>query len=63
MEAILRYIARAFQPGDRYTEREVNEILEKYHRDTATLRRELIGAGLLERSSGGREYWRVVEQS
>ncbi len=63
MEAISRYIARAFQPGDRYTEREVNEILENYHHDTATLRRELIGAGLLDRSSGGREYWRVVKQS
>jgi predicted transcriptional regulator len=63
MEAILRYVTRAFQPGDRYTEREVNEILENYHQDTATLRRELIGAGLLERSAGGREYRRVVEQS
>jgi DNA-binding transcriptional ArsR family regulator len=63
MEAILKYVTRAFQPGDRYTEREVNEILENYHQDTATLRRELIGAGLLERSAGGREYRRVVEQS
>ena len=63
MEAILRYVTRAFQPGDRYTEREVNEILENYHQDTATLRRELIGAGLLERSAGGREYRLVVEQS
>lgn len=63
MEAILRYVTRAFQPGDRYTEREVNEILENYHQDTATLRRELIGSGLLERSAGGREYRRVVEQS
>jgi len=60
LEAILEYVVRAFQPGNRYTELEVNEILAKYHQDTATLRRELIGTGLLERSFGGREYWRTA---
>lgn len=63
LEAILRYIVKEFQPGERYTEQEINQILVKYHQDSATLRRELIGTGLLERSSGGREYWRAEVQS
>ncbi len=63
LEAILRFIAKEFKSGERYTEQEVNQILVKYHQDTASLRRELIVAGLLERSSGGREYWRAEVQS
>ena len=61
LEAILGYISQDFESGTRYNERKVNEILEKYHPDTATLRRELIGAGILARSSGGKEYWRSEE--
>ena len=61
LEAILGYISQDFESGTRYNERQVNEILEKYHPDTATLRRELIGAGILARSSGGKEYWRSGE--
>lgn len=61
LEAILGYISQDFESGTRYNERQVNEILEKYHPDTATLRRELIGAGILARSSGGKEYWRSEE--
>lgn len=61
LEAILGYISQDFESGTRYNERQVNEILEKYHRDTAILRRELIGAGILARSSGGKEYWRSEE--
>jgi predicted transcriptional regulator len=57
LEAILRYVSRDFEQGVHYSERQVNEILGRYHNDTATLRRELIGAEILARSSGGREYW------
>ena len=56
MEAILRYIVKAFKIGKRYTEKQVNEILGGYHEDTASLRRELIGYSLMKRESG--EYWR-----
>lgn len=58
LEAILRYVSQDFKQGVHYNERQVNEILGRYHHDTASLRRELIGAGILARSSGGREYWR-----
>jgi hypothetical protein len=59
LEAILRYVVQAFEMDKRYSEKRVNEILSKYHEDTATLRRELIGYGLMQREGGGGEYWRV----
>lgn len=61
LEAVLRYVVKAFQPGKRYSERKVNEILGRYHEDTATLRRELVGYHLMEREGGGGAYWRVEE--
>ncbi|MCK6539378.1 MAG: metalloregulator ArsR/SmtB family transcription factor [Anaerolineales bacterium] len=59
LDAILRYVVKSFEVGKRYSEKRVNEILSKYHEDTATLRRELVGAGLMQREGGGGEYWRV----
>jgi hypothetical protein len=61
LEAVLRYISRSFEPGAHYNEKQVNEILERFHPDTATLRRELVGARLLERHPGGGDYWRKEE--
>lgn len=58
LDAILRHVVKSFDAGKRYSEKGVNEILSKYHEDTATLRRELVGAGLMEREGGGGEYWR-----
>jgi predicted transcriptional regulator len=59
LDAILRYVVKAFDMGKRYSEKQVNEILARYHEDTATLRRELVGSGLMQREGGGGEYWRV----
>ncbi len=53
LEAVLRYIVQAFEPGKRYSERKVNEILSRYHEDTASLRRERVGSRLMEREGGG----------
>ena len=58
LEAILRYVVKAFEVNKRYSEKKVNEILSGYHEDTATLRRELVGYGLIKREGGGGEYWR-----
>ncbi len=55
--AILRHILLDFKLGTRYSEKRVNTILSRYHDDTATLRRELVGAGLLAREAG--KYWRI----
>ena len=52
LSAILTRLARAFEPERSYTEKQVNEILRRYHEDTASLRRELIGARLLTRERG-----------
>lgn len=62
-EVVLRYILQAFTPGVQYTERQVNEILAKYHEDTALLRRELVGYHLLGRDTAGNAYWRIIEPS
>lgn len=59
LDAVLRYVVKAFEVGKRYNEKKVNEILSGYHEDTATLRRELVGMGLMKRKSDGSEYWRV----
>jgi DNA-binding MarR family transcriptional regulator len=59
LEIVLRYVVQVFEPGARYSENQVNEMLARFHEDTATLRRELIGYGLMGREGGGGEYWRV----
>ena len=53
---VLDYLAQSFEPGVRYPESEVNEILGKFHDDYAALRRYLIDASFLSRSEG--LYWR-----
>lgn len=45
-----------FARGQRYAEAEVNGVLARWHEDTATIRRELIDEGLLQRDHG--VYWR-----
>ncbi len=58
LEAVLRHVVKAFAPGKRYSEKQVNKMLLRFHTDTATLRRELVGFGLMQREGGGGEYWR-----
>ena len=57
--AVLRHVVKVFEPGVRYSEKQVNERLANFHADTASLRRELVGAKLMQREGGGGEYWRV----
>jgi biotin operon repressor len=61
LEAVLRHVVRAFEPGKRYSEKQVNKILERFHEDTASLRRELVGYGLMKREGGGGDYWRLIK--
>jgi hypothetical protein len=53
LEAVLRSLVRAFHPDRTYSETQVNRILRRFHPDTATLRRELVGAKLLAREGDG----------
>lgn len=55
-QVIHRYLLKQFEPGRRYSEREVNEIIGRVHPDYATLRRELIDTGLMDRERD--VYWR-----
>jgi len=54
---ILRWLATQFQPGERYSEKQVNAILSEVHEDYATLRRSLVDYGFLRRERGGSLYW------
>ena len=58
-EVILRYILQEFEPGRRYAESEVNEIISRFHEDYATIRREFIMRRMMDREGGGGDYWRV----
>ena len=49
---VLLALVELFEPGCRYTEKEVNTLLAAAHPDTAYLRRELVNYGYLRRASG-----------
>lgn len=55
--ALLRHVLKAFKPGSTYTEKQVNEIMARYHPDTASLRRGMIEFKLMKRADG--KYWAV----
>jgi biotin operon repressor len=59
MLAVLRYVVRVFEPGARYSEKQVNEMLSRFHEDTASLRRYLVDEGMVQRESS--IYWRSEE--
>lgn len=56
---ILRHVVKAFDKDVHYSEKEVNEVLLQFNKDTASLRRGLIEFHMMERDSGGIAYWRV----
>jgi hypothetical protein len=54
---VLAEIAKDFESGRRYSEREVNDILWRRHPDTAALRRYLYHYGFLDREPNSSAYW------
>jgi hypothetical protein len=54
---ILYYLVKNFEPGVKYPENQVNQILRRYHEDTAALRRYMVDNQLLDRERG--IYWRT----
>jgi hypothetical protein len=62
---VLDHLAGLFEPGRRYPEREVNELLGRYHPDYAMLRRYLVDDGFLDRADeqgpghSVKVYWRT----
>ena len=57
--AVLTHIAQELSPTTKYSEKELNLIIAKYHDDTAAIRRHMIEYGILERD-GESVYWVVV---
>lgn len=55
-QAVLDLLAQQFEPGQRYSEGEVNDILHRWHDDTASLRHYLVDDGYMTREAG--VYWR-----
>lgn len=53
---VLEVIAERFEPGRVYVECEVNNIISAFHEDFCTIRRDMVGEGLLARNEHG--YWR-----
>lgn len=56
---VLDRLAQEFDPGVKYSEREVNDALREFHPDVAALRRYLVEEGFMDRIPGGAEYWRA----
>ena len=54
-EIVLGEIAKDFERGRTYDEREVNEIIHRYHEDHCLVRREMIACGLMVRER--ESYW------
>lgn len=63
-EIILREIARRFEPDRDYPEPEVNAIISEVYDDYCTIRREMIGCGLMTRRAvkGEHDLYRLVDQ-
>ncbi len=58
------WLADRFEPGVKYTEREVNALLNQWHTfgDPVTLRRELYDDRRIDRTRDGARYWLVVDR-
>lgn len=51
----LEEIAKSFEPGKKYSEREINICIADYNDDFCTIRCDMISEGILERE--GATYW------
>ena len=56
-EIVLLEIAKQFEPGRTYSEKEVNEIIHRFHADHCTIRREMIACGIMARER--ENYWLI----
>jgi hypothetical protein len=54
---VLDHLAMSFEPGVRYPEPDVNDLLRQVYDDYAALRRYLVDEGFLARDAG--VYWRT----
>ena len=57
---VLRHVLQVFEPGAYYPEKQVNDMLLRFHEDTASLRRYLVDYRMVQREKG--VYWRPEER-
>lgn len=57
---VLEEIVKAFEFDSVYTEQEVNTIINGFHEDHCTIRRDMIGEKLMDRD--GARYWRLRQE-
>ena len=60
-DLVIKYLSTKFEYDKKYTEKEVNSIIDKFHlfEDISLLRRELVSKRMLSRKDDGSEYWKV----
>ena len=60
-QIVIEWLSSKFRFGKRYSEKEVNKIIEVHHsfNDIALLRRELISKRFLRRKDDGSIYWKA----
>ena len=54
-EIVLEEISKSFEVNRKYDEKEVNEIIHRFHEDHCTIRREMIAFGIMQREH--ETYW------
>ena len=54
---VLSEVVKNFSKGKKYSEKEINRVLERIYADYATIRRYLIEYGFIERSNDCKYYW------
>jgi hypothetical protein len=60
--AVLKHVVQVFEPGVRYSEKQVNEALKRFHPDSATLRRALVDRQMVMRELNGTAYWLPAQE-
>lgn len=60
-KVVLQVIASNFSLNQKYTEKQINEIIQQFWADYVTIRRDLFEFDLISRMDDGSEYW-LTEQ-
>ncbi len=56
---LVHWLAGKFEPGVRYSEKDVNGIIKRHHEDSAYFRREMVDSKIMAREAG--VYWLLEE--
>ena len=54
---VLHHVLQSLKPGKHYTEKEINEMIKRFHPDAAFFRRSFVDSGHLYRYTDGSAYW------